>query len=89
MSRFSAGGVKGWLQSLFRAGVSRFSAGGLRGWLQSLFRAGVSRFSAGGACAMAGVLVRRVSIICHTAASQLQNSNPLRPGSASLEVILV
>ena len=75
VSRFSAGGVGGWLQSHFRAGVSQFSAGGLRGWLQSLFRAGVSRFSAGGACAMAGVLVRRVSIICHTAASQLQNSN--------------
>ena len=75
MSRFSAGGVRGWLQSHFRAGVSRFSAGGVRGWLRSHFRAGVSQFSAGGACAMAGVLVRRVSIICHTAASQLQNSN--------------
>ena len=48
MSRFSAGGVGGWLQSLFRAGVSRFNAGGVGGWLHSLLVAGVSRFSAGG-----------------------------------------
>ena len=71
-----------WLQSLFRAGVSRFSAGGVGGWLQSLFRAGVSQFSAGGGpgmsgfSALAGVLVRRASIICHTAASQQIRANP-------------
>ena len=80
VSRFSAGvvgdwlqslftgSVGGWLQSLFNAGVSRFRAGGVGGWLRSHFKAGVSRFSAG--LALAGVLVRRVSTICHIAASQ-------------------
>ena len=29
VSRFSAGGVGGWLRSLFKAGVSRFNAGGV------------------------------------------------------------
>ena len=48
VSRFSAGGVGGWLQSLFKAGVSRFSAVVVGGWLRSLLKAGVSRFNAGG-----------------------------------------
>ena len=48
VSRFSAGGVGGWLRSLLVADVSRFRAGDEGGWLQSLFKAGVSRFNAGG-----------------------------------------
>ena len=51
--------MRGWLRSLFRAGVSKVSAGG------GLLSPGMSEFSA-----LAGVLVRRASIICHTAASQ-------------------
>ena len=29
MSRFNAGGVEGWLQSIFNASVSQFNAGGV------------------------------------------------------------
>ena len=65
--------VGGWLQSLFNAGVSRFSAGGVGGRLRSHFKAGVSRFSAG--LALAGVLVQRVSTICHTPIQQPVNMN--------------
>ena len=39
VSRFNAGGVGGWLRSLFNAGVSSFNAGGVGGWLHSLFKA--------------------------------------------------
>ena len=85
VSQFKAGGVGGWLRSLLVAGVSRFKAGGVGGWLWSLLVAGVSWFKAGGVgcwqrslfsagdwwfSALAGVLFRRASTICHTAASQ-------------------
>ena len=70
MSRFGAGGVGGWLHSLLAAGVSRFIAGSVGGWQPSLFSLCVSGFSA-----LAGVLVRRASIICHTAASQQIRAN--------------